>query len=150
MRSFGRLWLCAMVLLGGSCSSGWYTQPGETTAAATADAGQRQCQVEGRWVGMIPGGPLAGRPLELTFYQGGMARGTSGVVVLDQSWQQNGDVVSIDHVNAIPPAAACPAGVVGRYTLSFGADCNSVQAVSIEDGCEHRRRTLSGLQARRQ
>jgi hypothetical protein len=59
-------------------------------------------------------------------------------------------VVSIDHVNAIPPAAACPTGVVGRYTLTFGTDCNTVQATSIEDGCEHRRRTLNGLQARRQ
>lgn len=148
MRSFGRLWLCAAVLLSGSCSSSWYSQPGETVSVAPT--GPVECAVEGRWVGMIPGGPLAGRPLDLTFYQGGTARGTSGVVVLDQNWQRSGDVVSIDHVNAIPPAAACPVGVVGRYTLSFGSDCNTVQATSIEDGCEHRRRTLSGLQARRQ
>jgi hypothetical protein len=147
MRSVGRFLLGAVALLGIACSHGWYSPtPGPTTSAPQTP---QACQVEGTWVGMIPGGPLAGRPLDLTFYQGGAARGTTGVVVLDQSWQRNGDVVSIDHVNAIPPAAACPAGVIGRYTLSFGSDCNTVSATSIEDGCEHRRRTLNGLQAQR-
>jgi hypothetical protein len=148
MRSFGRLWLCVMVLAGVSCPGGWYT-PTAGSAATTPQA-PRECPVEGTWVGMIPGGVLAGRPVELTFYQGGTARGISGSVVLDQSWQRSGDVLSVSHINAIPPAAACPAGVVGRYTLAFGSECNEVRASSIEDGCEHRRRTLDGLQARRQ
>jgi hypothetical protein len=99
---------------------------------------------------MIPGGILAGRMVELTFYENGMARGTSGSIVLDQSWEREGNVVSIVHVNAIPPAAACRVDYVGRYSLAFDEDCNSVVATSIEDLCEHRRRTLDGLRARRQ
>ena len=46
------------------------------------------CPVEGAWAGMIPGGILAGRMVNLTFYQGGMARGNSGSIVLEVTWQE--------------------------------------------------------------
>ena len=75
MFSLVRYALCSIALLTVSCSSSWYTHTGET-ATATQQAPQ-ECPVEGTWAGLIPDGPLAGRPLQLTFYQGGMARGTS-------------------------------------------------------------------------
>ena len=144
----GIVW-CLISVAGVGCSS---SSSGYHTSGTTESGhrGSTECSVEGRWVGMIPGGILAGRMVDLTFYPNGMARGTSGSIVLDQSWQREGDVISIVHVNAIPPAAACRVDYVGRYSLTFEEACNAVIARSIEDLCEHRRRTLDGLRARRQ
>jgi len=148
MRAIVGLSLCLSLAGVAACSSGGVQHT--ATSSTVGSAGPQECPVEGRWVGMIPGGILAGRMVELTFYDNGMARGTSGSIVLDQSWEREGNVITIVHMNAIPPAAACRVEFVGRYSLSFGADCNSVVASSIEDPCEHRRRTLDGLRARRQ
>lgn len=148
MRAFLTLSLCLALLSVVGCS-GQGTRNHSGSVGSGREAGM-ECQAVGRWVGMIPGGILAGRMLELTFYDNGMARGSSGSIVLDQSWTREGNVVSIVHVNSIPPAAACRVDYVGQYNLDFAEDCNSVFATSVEDLCEHRRRTIDGLRARRQ
>ena len=100
---------------------------------------------------MIPGGMLAGRLVDLTFYDNGTARGTSGNIMLEVSWEepQQGQI-AISHINAHPAAAGCPAGQVGIYNFTFQGDCNTAVAQAVQDSCEHRRRTLDGLQGRRQ
>lgn len=144
MRAFLGLSWCLILLFHVGCSGQG------THHTSNSVGGSGECDAVGRWVGLIPGGILAGRMIELTFYDNGMARGTSGSIVLDQTWEREGDVVSIVHVNSIPPAAACRVDYVGRYTLAFSEGCNAVVASSVEDLCEHRRRTLDGLNARRQ
>lgn len=99
---------------------------------------------------MIRGGMLAGRMVDLTFYQNHVARGTSGAIMLEVAWQVEGNVLSITHRDAIPEAARCPVDQVGTYNLAFSPDCTTVTATSITDLCEHRRRTLHQLQGRRQ
>ncbi len=111
--------------------------------------GGQQCSVVGSWNGLVQAGVLAGRPVELTFWENGICRGTSGSIMLEVAWEVEGNELSIIHRDSIPPAAACRTELVGRYSLNFSADCSSLQVMGIEDLCEHRRRTLHALRGRR-
>jgi hypothetical protein len=121
-----------------------------TPVYAPATTAPRECSVEGTWRGMVRGGVLAGRMVDLTFYQNHVARGTSGAIMLEVEWHVDGNVLSITHRDSIPEAARCPVDVVGTYNVAFSPDCSSVTATSITDLCEHRRRTLDQLEGHRQ
>jgi hypothetical protein len=99
---------------------------------------------------MVRGGVLAGRMVELTFYPNHVARGTSGAIMLEVSWEVEGNTLSIIHRDSLPPAAACRLDQVGTYSFDFSSDCGTVNSRSLTDTCEHRRRTLDALQLRRQ
>ena len=142
MRSFVPLVLLVVFPWVSGCSG---SQTTDTQTEAPAE-----CNVLGVWQGVIPGGILMGQPVTLTFYENGMARGTSGNIILDVGWQRQGNELSIVHQAAVPPAAGCRVDQVGRYTISFEGDCSSVVSRSLEDTCEHRRRTLDGLRVIRQ
>lgn len=139
------LLLCLSAASVSGCTNTWYGSTGETTPQQP-----RQCGVVGAWRGMIQGGMLAGRPVELTFYDNGTARGVSGAIILDQAWTLEGNSLTVRHIDSVPPAAACPVEQVGIYSIEFSGDCNTVTATSVTDPCEHRRRTLHGLRVRRQ
>jgi hypothetical protein len=86
----------------------------------------------------------------MVFAEDHTAEGTCGDVTLNSTWQLSGNTVEVIDVSATPPFAQCNADVVGRYTLEFAADCQSVVAVSGDDRCAHRRLSLLGLRAARQ
>jgi hypothetical protein len=128
-----------------ACSSAGYYGP---VAPAGAPAPQ-ECSVVGSWTGMVQGGVLAGRMVELTFWDNAVARGTSGAIMLEVAWETEGGTLTIVHRDSIPPAAACRVDQVGVYSLVFSDACSRVVATSVDDSCEHRRRTLHDLHARR-
>ena len=137
--------LALLLCLSCSSSSGF-----TSTDSAGQMAVNQECSVVGIWRGLIRGGVLAGRMVELTFWDNHVARGTAGAIMLEVSWEFEQGVLSIIHRDSLPPAAACRLDQVGRYRVEFSADCRSALVSSIDDSCEHRRRTLDALQTRRQ
>lgn len=143
------------ITVSGCCPPCNYTgqATAQPTAAQPGQTGQTgqigQCSVIGQWRGIVPDGILTGRPIDLTFWEGGAARGIAGSITLDTAWTLQGNVVTITDVRASPAAAACPSSQVGRYSISFTPDCGTVQADAIEDPCAHRRMTLGGLRGSR-
>jgi hypothetical protein len=86
----------------------------------------------------------------MVFSENGMAQGTCDRVTLNSRWQRNDNLVDVIDVSATPAFAQCDPSLVGRYTLEFGEDCQSVVAISGEDACEHRRLALLNFRAARQ
>jgi len=142
-----RLCLVLSALWMTACGAGWADGGGP---GLPANAPIRDCSVHGEWNGMIRGGMLAGRMVSLTFYSEGLARGMSGQIRLDVEYQYEDNTLTIVHHDADPPPAGCPVSQVGVYRLDFSPDCGNVTAYSVSDPCEHRRRTLDRLRARRQ
>lgn len=112
-------------------------------------ASPQECSLEGEWRGTAPAGMLRGNGITFTFWNNGTARGSSGSISLNSRWSREGNLVTINDIDAHPSYAACPASQTGRYTLSFSQDCRSVHVVDGGDICRHRNQTLAGLQARR-
>ena len=123
---------------------------GGSTAPAAPAAAPGQCDVVGTWVGQVPSGMLMGRVLTMVFMENNTAQGTCQNITLNSQWQRNGNQVEVIDVSATPAFASCGPELVGRYTLEYSADCQSVTAISGEDQCTHRRQALHNFRAARQ
>lgn len=122
---------------------------GGSTGPGGRAASSGECPVVGRWVGVVPAGPMTGRVLSMSFFEDHRAQGICDSITLNSTWQRTGDRVEVIDVSATPPFARCDPNLVGRYVLEFAADCQSVHAVSGEDPCAHRRQALLGFTAER-
>ncbi len=122
--------------------SGWYSEP-------VAPVQQGPCPVVGTWQGIVPGGIMAGRVVTFVFNADGTATGTVSTIQVNSSYTRDGDSFQIVDISGTPAIAACPAHQVGYYTLNFNESCTEVEVVGSNDPCNHRRLTLTGLQARR-
>lgn len=123
---------------------------GSSTAPAEPAAPPGECTVVGTWIGQVPAGMLMGRVLTMVFHEDNTAQGTCDRITLNSTWQRNGSQVEVIDVSATPAFASCGPDLVGRYTLEFAGDCQSVTAIAGEDQCNHRRQALLGFQANRQ
>lgn len=143
-------WLIIAILFSTLVGCASSSTSSSTTAAGSARTADGECAVVGSWVGQVPAGILQGRSLTMVFSEGGTAQGTCDRVTLNSRWQRNGDLVEVIDVSATPAFARCDPSLVGRYTLEFGEDCQTVSTVSGEDTCDHRRLALLNFRASRQ
>lgn len=157
MRAMHRTPLILIALLasvagcgGSSAVSTGPADPSAAPASAEATAPAGACPVIGTWAGAVPEGILRGQTLTMVFAEDNTARGTCRDITLDSTWRLEGDTVEVVDVSSTPPFAQCDASLVGRYTLQFAADCQSVVAISGEDPCGHRRMALLNFRATRQ
>lgn len=148
MRTKWSIFIIILSTLSGCASSS--AGPTDPSGEGTTSGEMGECNVVGTWVGPVPGGMLAGRTLTMNFSENGTAQGTCDRITLNSTWQVEGNIVHVIDLNATPAFAACDASLVGRYTLEFGEDCQSVVAVGGEDSCEHRRLALLGFRATKQ
>jgi len=138
--------IAALLMTTSGCAGG---AAGSASTASGGEAAGGGCDVVGTWVGLVPAGVLAGRPLTMVFSEDGTAQGTCDRVTLNSRWQRDGNRVEVIDVSATPAFAQCDPALVGRYTLEFGDDCQSVHSVSGEDACAHRRLALVDFRAER-
>lgn len=150
MSGMKSMWLMIMMLfttLAGCASSSTSSAAATSGSVRTADG---ECTVVGSWIGQVPAGILQGRTLTMVFSEDGTAQGTCDRFTLNSRWQRNGNLVEVIDVSATPAFARCDPNLVGRYTLEFGEDCQSVLTLNGEDTCNHRRLALLNFRASRQ
>jgi hypothetical protein len=121
-------------------SSGAEEPPAGSASAAAPSA----CKLPGRWVAPLRSGPFQGPSIWWTIDGDGTSSSQLGAtVIVKGKWEMTGSTLTTTDVSGAPSTAACPASTPGRYTVTFGPDCQTATFRVQSDGCMTRETQLN-------
>jgi hypothetical protein len=147
----------ALGLLTCSCSkdsSGGGAAVPDVPGKAPQTTGGGACAMPGEWGGTYPPGPypFSGQPISLRFDANGTGESDSARAHANSfAWKVEGKELTFHGTDAAAKGGrfTCKPGELGKYALTFSADCATVSLALTSDPCHGRAITMNGMSIKR-